>query len=83
MLRELSRYQANVANGSRKVPPLVAIAVSTKAGLSALTTSVGPHGFTGILFAYTSRLANNSQSFAGLSVNTPLSIWWRSAIYLH
>jgi potassium-transporting ATPase potassium-binding subunit len=51
--------------------PLVAIAVSTKAGLSGLTTNVGPHGFTGILFAYTTCLANNGQSFAGLSVNTP------------
>jgi len=45
--------------------------VSNKAGLSALTTNVGPHGFTGILFAYISCLANNGQSFAGLSVNTP------------
>ena len=45
--------------------------MSTKAGLSALTTNIGPHGFTGILFAYTSCLANNGQSFAGLSVNTP------------
>jgi K+-transporting ATPase ATPase A chain len=51
--------------------PFVAIAVSTKAGLSALTTNVGPHGFTGILFAYTSCFANNGQNFAGLSVNTP------------
>jgi K+-transporting ATPase ATPase A chain len=51
--------------------PLVTIAVSTKAGLSALTTNVGLHGFTGILFTYTSCLANNGQSFAGLSVNTP------------
>src|ERR1700736_3755449 len=51
--------------------PLVAIAVSTKAGLSALTTNVGPHGFTGILFAYTSCFANNGQNFAGVSVNTP------------
>jgi len=30
-----------------------------------------PHGFTGILFAYTSCFANNGQSFAGLSANTP------------
>jgi nitrate reductase gamma subunit len=49
----------------------VAIAVSTKAGLSALTTNTGSHGFTGILFAYTSYFANNGKSFAGLSMNTP------------
>lgn len=53
------------------VLPLTAIAVSTKAGLSGLTTNSGTHGFTEILFAYTSCFANNGQSFAGLSVNTP------------
>jgi K+-transporting ATPase ATPase A chain len=53
------------------VLPLTAIAVSTKAGLSGLTINGGPHGFTGILFAYTSCFANNGQSFASLSANTP------------
>jgi len=53
------------------VLPLTAIAVSTKAGLSGLTVNGGAHGFTGILFAYTSCFANNGQSFAGLSANTP------------
>ena len=50
--------------------PLTAIAVSTRAGLSGLTVNTGPHGFTGILFAYTSCFANNGQSFASLSANT-------------
>jgi K+-transporting ATPase ATPase A chain len=53
------------------VLPLTAIAVSTKMGLSGLTVNTGPHGFTGILFAFTSCFANNGQSFAGLSANTP------------
>jgi len=53
------------------VLPLTAIAVSTRAGLSGLTVNTGPHGFTGILFAYTSCFANNGQSFASLSANTP------------
>ena len=51
--------------------PLTAIAVSTKAGLSELTVNSGPHGFTEILFAYTSCFANNGQTFAGLNANTP------------
>jgi len=51
--------------------PLTAIAVSTKAGLSGLATNSGPHGFTEILFAYTSCFANNGQSFAGIAANTP------------
>jgi K+-transporting ATPase ATPase A chain len=50
--------------------PLTAIAVSTRAGLSGLTTNNGPHGFTEILFAYASCFANNGQSFAGLNTNT-------------
>jgi potassium-transporting ATPase potassium-binding subunit len=50
--------------------PLTAIAISTRAGLSGLTTNTGPHGFTEILFAYASCFANNGQSFAGLSANT-------------
>ncbi|MGA7379676.1 MAG: potassium-transporting ATPase subunit KdpA [Terriglobales bacterium] len=52
------------------VLPLAAIAVSSKAGLSGLTTNSGPHGFTEIAFAYASCFANNGQSFAGLSANT-------------
>ena len=52
------------------VLPLTAIAVSSRAGLSGLTTNSGPHGFTEILFAYASCIANNGQSFAGLSANT-------------
>jgi len=53
------------------VLPLTAIAVSTRAGLSGLTTNTGSHGLTEILFAYSSCFANNGQSFAGLSANTP------------
>ena len=52
------------------VLPLTAIAVSTRLGLSGLTVNSGPHGFMGILFAYTSCVANNGQSFASLNANT-------------
>jgi potassium-transporting ATPase potassium-binding subunit len=51
--------------------PLAALAVLTKAGLAGLTTNTGPHGFTEILFGYTSSFANNGQNFAGLNANTP------------
>jgi potassium-transporting ATPase potassium-binding subunit len=53
------------------VLPLTAIALSTKLGLSGLTTNGGPHGLTEILFTYSSCFANNGQTFAGLSANTP------------
>jgi len=52
------------------VLPLTAIAVSTNLGLSGLTVNTGSHGFTGILFAFTSCFANNGQGFASLSANT-------------
>jgi K+-transporting ATPase ATPase A chain len=50
--------------------PLTALAL-TKAGLAGLTTNTGAHGFTEIIFAFASSTANNGQSFAGLSANTP------------
>ena len=49
---------------------LTAIAVVTKAGLAGLSTNTGPHGFTEILFAYASCMANNGQAMAGLNANT-------------
>jgi K+-transporting ATPase ATPase A chain len=39
------------------------------AGLSGLNNT-GPHGFSEILYAYTSAAANNGSAFAGLNTNT-------------
>lgn len=50
---------------------LTAIAVSTHAALSGLTTNSGSHGFTEILFGYASCFTNDGQAFAGLNANTP------------
>jgi potassium-transporting ATPase potassium-binding subunit len=36
----------------------------------AATTNPGPHGFTEVLYAYTSQTGNNGSAFAGLSANT-------------
>jgi K+-transporting ATPase ATPase A chain len=52
------------------VLPLTALAVLTEAGRAGLTTNAGPRGFTEILFAYTSCMANNGQTMAGLSANS-------------
>jgi K+-transporting ATPase ATPase A chain len=51
--------------------PLAAAALVTDAGLAGLTTNRGPHGLSEILVAYTSSVANNGQTFAGLYANTP------------
>jgi K+-transporting ATPase ATPase A chain len=49
---------------------LSAIATVLPAGLAGLS-NVGPHGFSEILYAYTSGAATNGSAFAGLSANTP------------
>ena len=45
--------------------------LSPTIGLSSLANQ-GPHGFTEILYAFTSAAANNGSAFAGLNANT----WW-------
>jgi potassium-transporting ATPase potassium-binding subunit len=56
--------------GPLSVLILTALAVITGPGLAGLTTNDGPHGFTEIIYAYTSAFANNGQNFAGLSANS-------------
>ena len=46
-----------------------ALAASTQWGVKALNNA-GPHGFSEILYAFTSCIGNNGSSFAGLSANT-------------
>jgi len=50
--------------------PLTAVAVATSAGRAGLTTHAGPRGFTEILFAFASSMANNGQAMAGLNANS-------------
>lgn len=57
------------------IPPFMilvgtAIAVVTPVALASLSNP-GAHGFTQILYAFTSAGNNNGSAFAGLSVNTP------------
>jgi potassium-transporting ATPase potassium-binding subunit len=46
-----------------------ALATVVPAGLAGIANT-GPHGFTEILYAYTSGTGNNGSAFAGLSANT-------------
>ncbi len=48
---------------------LTALAVSTEAGRAAVSNP-GPHGFSQILYAFTSQGNNNGSAFAGLGGNT-------------
>jgi len=47
-----------------------AVAVATKAG-QAGAFNLGPHGFSEILYAYSSASNNNGSAFAGINCNTP------------
>ncbi|MFB0872090.1 MULTISPECIES: potassium-transporting ATPase subunit KdpA [unclassified Sphingobium] len=49
---------------------LTALASVTQAGLAG-SLNKGPHGFSEILYAFTSAVGNNGSAFAGLSANTP------------
>jgi K+-transporting ATPase ATPase A chain len=49
---------------------LTAWAVATAAGRAGLVTNLGARGFTEVLFAYASCMANNGQNMAGLSANS-------------
>jgi K+-transporting ATPase ATPase A chain len=46
-----------------------AIACVTKAGVASVANP-GPHGFSEMLYAFTSAVSNNGSAFAGLNANT-------------
>ena len=49
---------------------LTAVACVVEPGLAGLGNT-GPHGYSEILYAYTSAAATNGSAFAGLSTNSP------------
>jgi potassium-transporting ATPase potassium-binding subunit len=48
-----------------------AIALVTPAGLATIWNTGGPHGFSEVLYAFSSASNNNGSAFAGLGANTP------------
>jgi K+-transporting ATPase ATPase A chain len=53
-----------------------AIGVVTKFGTAGITNP-GPHGFSQILYAYTSAAGNNGSAFAGINANT---VWYNTSM---
>jgi potassium-transporting ATPase potassium-binding subunit len=49
---------------------LTAVAIATSAGRAGLVTNGGTRGFTEVLFAYASSMANNGQNMADLNANS-------------
>ena len=58
---------------------LVGTAMALATGNSSTALNVGPHGFSEVLYAFTSASNNNGSAFAGITVNTP---WWNTALGL-
>jgi potassium-transporting ATPase potassium-binding subunit len=49
---------------------LTGLAIATNAGRAGLVTNGGTRGFTEVIFAYASSMANNGQNMAGLNANS-------------
>lgn len=73
--KKIEAYEMKMASLVILIMPLVvlgftALAVSVTAGRDAISNP-GPHGFSQILYAFTSQGNNNGSAFAGLSANRP------------
>jgi K+-transporting ATPase ATPase A chain len=75
--KKIEAYDVKMAMLYVLIFPLIILAftaifvLSPTIGLSSLGNQ-GPHGFTEILYAFTSAAGNNGSAFAGLNANT----WW-------
>jgi K+-transporting ATPase ATPase A chain len=73
--KKIESWEMKMAVVAVLLPSLViligtALAVLIKPGTSSILNP-GPHGFSEILYAFTSAAGNNGSAFAGLTVNTP------------
>ena len=73
--KKIEAYEMKMASLLILIMPLTvlgltAVAVSVNAGQSSVFNT-GPHGFSEVLYAFTSQGNNNGSAFAGLSANTP------------
>ena len=74
--KKIEAFEMKMASIAILVPPLcvlagAALAVVTPMGLGGLQNH-GPHGFSEILYAFTSMGNNNGSAFAGYGANNPL-----------
>jgi K+-transporting ATPase ATPase A chain len=73
--KKIEAYEMKMASLAILVPLLLpllgtALAVLLPAGVSSVLNP-GPHGFSEILYAFSSAAGNNGSAFAGLNANTP------------
>ncbi len=74
--KKLEAYEMKMAALMVLIPPALvlggaALAVATAAGRAAVLNR-GPHGFSEVLYAFTSIGNNNGSAFAGLAANSPM-----------
>jgi K+-transporting ATPase ATPase A chain len=79
--KKIEAYDVKMAMLVILIFPLVilvftAISVLYSFGTSAMANA-GPHGFSEVLYAFTSAVANNGSAFGGLSGNTP---WYNTSL---
>ncbi len=73
--KKIEAYEMKMASIVILIMPLIvlgitAVAAVTSAGVSSILNP-GAHGFSEILYAFTSQANNNGSAFAGLNANTP------------
>jgi K+-transporting ATPase ATPase A chain len=74
--KKIEAYEMKMASLMLLIPILLAkvgtaIAVVSPAGLASIGNTGGPHGFSEVLYAFSSASNNNGSAFAGLGANTP------------
>lgn len=74
--KKIEAYEMKMASLMLLIPIVLAkvgtaIAVVTPAGLASIWNTGGPHGFSEVLYAFSSAANNNGSAFAGLNANTP------------
>jgi K+-transporting ATPase ATPase A chain len=73
--KKIEAYEMKMASLMLLIPILLAkvgtaIAVVAPAGLATIWNTGGPHGFSEVLYAFSSASNNNGSAFAGLGANT-------------
>jgi potassium-transporting ATPase potassium-binding subunit len=74
--KKIEAYEMKMASLMLLIPIVLvkvgtAIAVVVPAGLATIWNTGGPHGFSEVLYAFSSAANNNGSAFAGLGANTP------------
>lgn len=74
--KKIEAYEMKMASLMLLIPIFLvkvgtAIAVVSAAGLATIWNTGGPHGFSEVLYAFSSAANNNGSAFAGLGANNP------------